>query len=150
MRDGHVVIEIEPVEHGFESIELPVDPHDGAQLPVGVGDEGCGSGARIDLPYVRRHIFVSAGRGSLGRINGVGVESRIELSLESIETLVAEIECPVAIESERNVRIGSQTGGSAAASDRSRIAGRKIHGIEIVAEVGHIEISIGPLQDRRH
>ena len=84
---------------------------------------------------------MSACRRSLGRINGVGIESRIELSLESIETLIAEIECPVAIKSERNVRIGSQTRGSAISSNKSRNAGRKIHRIEIVAEVGHIEIS---------
>ena len=41
MRDGHAVTEIERIGYGFESIEFSVDRHDGAELPVGVGDEDC-------------------------------------------------------------------------------------------------------------
>ena len=45
-------------------------------------------------------------RGSLGWINRVGVESRIQLSRNSVETLVAEIERTIIVKRERNVGVG--------------------------------------------
>ena len=127
------------VEHTFKGVELAIRLNNGADLPIGIGDEGCGSGARVDLPEIRVEELVGNDRRVLAGVDREGVEGRIELSVELVESLVAEVECAVGVGGERNIDIGAQSGGATVLGDRSGIAGRRMDEVEVVTEIGEVE-----------
>src|SRR5207302_11088163 len=77
------------------------------------------------------------GRRSLGWINRVGVERRIQLPGNSVETLVAEIERAIIVKGEWNVRIRWQSCVYICCCD----TGYWVNRVEVVAEIRQIELS---------
>src|SRR2546427_1621589 len=106
MRDGDINTPIEAVDHGFESIDFSICLDDCAELPVCVCENCRGPGEGVDFVYSRGNILMDYGRRSLSWINRVGVECCIQLSGNSVETLVAEVERTIIVKGERNVWIG--------------------------------------------
>ena len=135
--DGKAESEIETIDHGFEGVGPPIHLDDCAELPVGFCHNGGRSREGIDLVHARRNKFMSSGRRRRVGINRVRVESCIQLSGNSVETLVAEIERAVTVKGQRNVWIRWHAG----VRNRRGDSARRVNGVEIVAEISEVQLS---------
>src|SRR6266567_1936500 len=124
----------EASDHLSKRIKLPVNLDQGTKLQVGLGKKRCGSGEGVDLVQSRRNPYMRYGRRILRGINRVRIESCIELSAHTVETVIAEIESAVIVVGERDVWVGRHSGRGNGRRD-TRLT---IDGVDVVAEIGQI------------
>src|SRR5262249_38233209 len=102
MSDREANVPIEPISHASEGIDCSIHLDNGGERPVGVCDNFRGSGEGINLVHTGGYGFVGSGWWGLRGINREGIERCIELSRNSIETLIAKIECAITVERKWN------------------------------------------------
>lgn len=82
-------------------------------------------------------MHMGSGRRRPVRINRERFESCIQLSGNSVETLTADIDRAVIVKGQRNVWIRWHAGVRHGCRDSAR----RVNGVEIVAEIGEVQLS---------